>query len=1495
MANSIQQLGIQITTDLKQTVESFRQLQKSLVEQKRALAEAQAATAGAAKAWKEAQASADTLRVQLALGKRELEQQAAATGKSSVEYLALKQAVKALEAELKQADRAAESSLSTFERQRAETRRLSAETARQSEARERGRRALQAEGVDVGNLGREYRRLEQEQAQAARAQAARETLGVRPFADIQADIARVRQAYADLAASGRASFGELAQAKVRIGEKLRELEAQTNGWAQSLDRVKLQLLGLGAALAGGVRFGGKGAGELAEFEKQIALISTLGDRTPEQLKPLGREIRALAQDLGTSAQGAAEATYQIVSSDVALEKSTGVLRQAIKAGIAGVTDTKTAAEVGLGVMHAYGYGVERLGRIYDVLFTTVNKGVVSFPELAQQLGDVLPSARSAGVGLETVGAAVATLTLNSVRAPQAVTALKSAILQLAAPTKESQKALDDYGIQWNGLVGTLEQIKAKNLSLDAVMKIVGDRDAANGVLVLTQDLERLKRLIGEIGNSGGAFEAAFGKMAGTDDAKIRRFNAAWEEFRRVTGEAVLAATPLLEALTRLLRAFNDLPGPIQAVAGAIVVLGGGWLVFGRTLKALGEALTLLWANFGGGATGIAAAEGAAAGAAGAMSRLRLGLVALPAAFGLVGGAIALLELAMDRFGRKSEQLPKKIEEALRQSQANLKALSSGPLDADLENLRKLYADAVQQRAKLPRQAALEQRIAEERSRNSGVEPIALTRQLAEIKGLEAQLAQLRAQMAAIETKKAELAAPLPTPTPAGGGAAPAAPGERGKASPYDAQFAAAETLYSLPPGLLKAVADVETGGQFNPKAVSPAGAQGMMQFMPGTAARFGLKDPFHAEAAIEAAGRYFRDLLKLFQGDLTKAIAAYNAGEGNVQKLGLDTVLSDRFGKGETKAYVPKVLGKLEEYGNATGYQDQAERDIKAAEERRRLAEETTRFEQEQRQAVLESAKRADEQETARLSAAYEAREITARQYYDRLDQLQIAAAQREALELVKQIQAEEALQTARAQGTEDYLKGQERIFALEQQIAAVRDRADQAAQANRLALASATREQTLAISDQLDQIKLRLLELQAESGPKLADIVIPPEQQALFRQRLQVLQDQYRDFMAQLRQAGNTEGLAKVNELITAEALRDTQAKTDQVTEFGVQAARNMQSAFADYLFDPFGQGLNGMARGFLETLRRMTAEAASAMLMKSLLGANFEKGEIGGLLGGLIGSARAAGRPATPYPKGSVPEELQVGPKAGQDPFDGILKQFETGFSQIFDGDFFKGLGTIFEGGFGGIVSALGDLIAGFFGGGSGGGGGGALGDAQTALGLASSVLGLFGGGFGGVANAATGIGNGIDAVNVSGAGASWGSSFSSGVYHKGGLAGVLGERRTLPAIAFAGAPRYHGGGIAGLRPNEVPAVLMGGPKGQREEILTADDPRHRDNLDRAPRGQPQASGGPASDTTVNVVNVLDPSLVGQYMSTKAGERLVMNVLSKNAGALQRLVSRG
>ena len=103
----------------------------------------------------------------------------------------------------------------------------------------------------------------------------------------------------------------------------------------------------------------------------------------------------------------------------------------------------------------------------------------------------------------------------------------------------------------------------------------------------------------------------------------------------------------------------------------------------------------------------------------------------------------------------------------------------------------------------------------------------------------------------------------------------------GSATPYADLFTAASQKYGVPSALLSAVARQESG--YDPKAVSPVGAQGLMQLMPGTARHLGVTDPFDPAQAVDGAARMLRDLTQRF-GSTELAVAAYNAGPGAVLK-----------------------------------------------------------------------------------------------------------------------------------------------------------------------------------------------------------------------------------------------------------------------------------------------------------------------------------------------------------------------------------------------------------------------------------------------------------------------------------------------------------------------------------------------------------------------------------------------------------------------------------
>ena len=137
-----------------------------------------------------------------------------------------------------------------------------------------------------------------------------------------------------------------------------------------------------------------------------------------------------------------------------------------------------------------------------------------------------------------------------------------------------------------------------------------------------------------------------------------------------------------------------------------------------------------------------------------------------------------------------------------------------------------------------------------------------------------------------------------------------------RAQSLEPYFLDSAKRYGIDPRILRVLCYLES--RFQLTAISPKGARGPMQFMPETAARYGLNNPHDPKAAIDAAARYFRDLLRKFDGRIDLAFAAYNAGEGAVGAFQNGRVL--RLSNGKVINAARLVTGGIPPYSETQNY-----------------------------------------------------------------------------------------------------------------------------------------------------------------------------------------------------------------------------------------------------------------------------------------------------------------------------------------------------------------------------------------------------------------------------------------------------------------------------------------------------------------------------------------------------------------------------------------------
>ena len=359
--------------------------------------------------------------------------------------------------------------------------------------------------------------------------------------------------------------------------------------------IAITALGAAALLAG--RSVSK---SFQEVEAAFANVTTLMEGADDAMNIFGDTVERLSTTLPV--QGGqleiVNGLYQVLSAGITdAADAQQVLTVAIKAGIAGVSDTFTAVDLLTTAINAYGLTAQDAAGISDILFTIVKRGKTTLSELGTSFGRVVAIAPALGVDLETVGAALATLTKVGQNTDEATTALRATFLAFIKPTDALKDRIEALGfasgqaiVEELGFAGALDAVFGPlEGNVAALGELVPNVRALQAVLPLTgtaaqtfaEDMEAME-------NATGAAGVAFGKAADTMASRITIAKNRIDAATLAIGEG---ATPAMANLTESvafaaegMAFFNEKTG---GAIGALVVYGGA------ALSAIGPVIALL--------------------------------------------------------------------------------------------------------------------------------------------------------------------------------------------------------------------------------------------------------------------------------------------------------------------------------------------------------------------------------------------------------------------------------------------------------------------------------------------------------------------------------------------------------------------------------------------------------------------------------------------------------------------------------------------------------------------------------------------------------------------------------------------------------------------------------------------------------------------------------------------------------------------------------------
>ena len=343
----------------------------------------------------------------------------------------------------------------------------------------------------------------------------------------------------------------------------------------------------------------------SDFTVGLAKVSTLVDTTVVDMGKMRSELVALSNETGVSVTELTEGTYQAISASVDASKAVDFMRISALGAKAGFTDMSTATDALTTIINAYGMETERASNMMDRLIITQNLGKTTVDEIGKSIGQVIPTAASAGMSIDELLASVASLTASGTQTSAAMTGMKAALSNIIKPTADAAKVAQSLGLEFTqahlaqvGWAKFLDEVKtATGGNIETMGKLFGSTEALNKVLSLTGNgANKFKESLDGMANSTGATNEAIGKLDATPAAQLEK---AVNQLKNAAMELAQGLTPLLSRTSRITKAFAEwLNNLTPAQKELLFGLGQFIVIGGFALTIVGKAITMFGGWYG---------------------------------------------------------------------------------------------------------------------------------------------------------------------------------------------------------------------------------------------------------------------------------------------------------------------------------------------------------------------------------------------------------------------------------------------------------------------------------------------------------------------------------------------------------------------------------------------------------------------------------------------------------------------------------------------------------------------------------------------------------------------------------------------------------------------------------------------------------------------------------------------------------------------------------